>query len=415
MGKGSGISQSGSRERVGESLTWPAGFRCGSASCGLKGQGRLDVAVLVADEAVPAAAVFTRNAVQAAPIIVSKEHMRASGGLVRAVVINSGNANACTGRAGLKDAERMCAVVSRYLKCPIEQVLVASTGVIGHRLDIARVAAGIEQALSDLRNDVDAFRRFAVAITTTDRWPKFTGREVRLGGDSCSVAGVAKGAGMICPNMATMLAFVATDAVCSPATLRSVLRQAVNRSFNRITVDGHTSTNDFVVLLASGRSRFSISGKTEAARQFSTALEEVCLKLAGEIVRDGEGATKVVRVVVEGAASDAAAEKVARAIANSPLVRTAMYGNDPNWGRIVSAAGYSGAVRDISKLKCRINGVTVFAGGLPRRFEEAALSRKMQAGTVEICVSLQDGDGRATVLTCDLTHDYVTLNAEYHT
>jgi len=397
-----------------KSLAWPAGFACGAAACGIKPSGKLDVGVLVVDRPVPAAATFTRNLVQAAPIVVSKEHLRAGGGFVRAVVVNAGNANACTGRRGQRDAEAMCAQVARFLKCPTEQVLVASTGIIGEPLDMPKIRRGIRAALERLSDSPAAFGRFARAICTTDRWPKTASDRLALDGGAVRVVGVVKGAGMIRPNMATMLGFIATDAQVGPRALRRALRDAVEASFNRITVDGHTSTNDFVVVLASGESDVAIRGKDDQ-EAFASSLSTVCLNLASQIVRDGEGATKRVEIIVRGCRDDDAAESVARAVAASPLVRTAMFGNDPGWGRIVSAVGCSGAVRDVADLRCKINDVLVYRDGTPAKFDAARLSRSMAAEKVTIEVELGEGEGAAYLQTCDLTYDYITINAEYRT
>ncbi len=397
----------------GPALTWPDGFTCGAAACGLKDGRKPDLAVLVADQAVPAAAMFTTNLVQAAPIQVCKDHLKAAKSLVRAVVANAGNANACTGRQGLRDAKEMCRLVARALGCPPEQVLVASTGVIGRPLDMDKVRRGIEAAMKDLGSSAGYFERFTQAICTTDRWPKAADVTIELGGGPVRVTGTTKGAGMIGPNMATTLAFIATDAGIRGAALHKALRTAIGASYNRAMVDGHTSTNDFAVLLASGTSGTKVAA--DDREEFTSAVSTVCLDLASQIVRDGEGATKRIEIIVRGARDDQAADVVARTVAMSPLVRTAVFGNDPNWGRIVSAVGYAPSVKDISKLRCTIQDVLVYRDGTPARFDLGALSRAMRSERVTIEIELGEGNGTGFLQASDLTHDYVTINADYTT
>jgi glutamate N-acetyltransferase/amino-acid N-acetyltransferase len=396
------------------SLAWPDGFASGAAPAGLKTAGKLDVGVLVADRAVPAAAVFTTNLIQAAPVLVSKEHLKRGRGVVRAVVVNAGNANACTGRQGLRDAREMCRQVSKSVGCPVEQVLVASTGVIGRRMAMDKIRRGIAAALKGLGRTADHFAAFSQAICTTDRWRKVAASTVRLLDGTVHVVGTTKGAGMIAPNMATTLAFLATDAWLRAADLKQSLQAAIAASYNRAMVDGHMSTNDFAVLLAGGASGCRVSSRADQD-QFESALSSVCLDLASQIVRDGEGATKRIEIVVAGARSDWIADGIARTIAMSPLVRTAIFGNDPNWGRIVSAVGYAPGVKDARKLRCRICGVLVYRDGTPTDFDAADLSRAMKAERVTIEVELGEGRGEGFVQTADLTHDYVTVNAEYTT
>ncbi len=393
---------------------WPAGFASGAAAAGLKAPGRLDVAVLVADQAVPAAAMFTTNLVQAAPVLVSKEHLKKGRGLVRAVVVNAGNANACTGQQGLRDAREMCQQVARFVRCPIEQVLVASTGVIGRKMAMPKVRKGIAAALKSLGTTQDHFAAFSQAICTTDRWRKVASSTLTLAGGPVQITGTTKGAGMISPNMATTLAFLATDAKLGAAALKQSLQQAIAASYNRAMVDGHQSTNDFAVLLASGSSGVKVSG-TAAHDEFESALSTVCLDLASQIVRDGEGATKRMEIVVTGAKSDQIADGIARTIAMSALVRTAIFGNDPNWGRIVSAVGYAPGVKDIRKLRCKIQDVLVYRDGTPTDFNAADLSNAMKSEQVLIEVELGEGHGEGFLQASDLTYEYVRINAEYTT
>jgi glutamate N-acetyltransferase/amino-acid N-acetyltransferase len=386
-------------------LTSVAGLRAAGVRAGIKASGNPDVGLLVADEAVPAAAVFTQNHFAAAPVLLSRAHLAASGGRVRAVVVNAGNANACTGEQGERDAREMCTRVATALGCPVEQVLVCSTGVIGVKLPMDKVRAGIDAALAELSSEVEAGRRFLAAIQTTDAYAK----EYWAGAGEARVAGVCKGAGMIMPNMATMLAFLATDAAATPTELAALLPHLAARSFNAVHVDTHTSTNDTLILLATGRR------PRPAAAALEQALQAVAYRLAWLIARDGEGATKVTVVHVTGASSDAAADKIARLVATSALVRTALYGNDPNWGRFTSQVGNSPEVRQPHALVCRLQGVEVFRGGEPTPFDRAALSEAMRREEVRLELALAEGPGEAFVLTSDLGYRYVEVNAEYTT
>ena len=397
-----------------QTLTGIPGFRAGSAACGLKSDGGLDVAVIASSSPCRAAAVFTRNLVQAAPILLCKRQLRRSGGRCQAIVVNSGNANACTGERGERDAWSMASHTARVLDIDPLHILVASTGIIGQPLPIKKVLGGIEAAAADLGDSEEHGQRAAQAIMTTDKCRKIAAQRLRRRKDqpASSVAGMAKGAGMICPKMATMLGFLATDAPAKSPTLKRILRSAVAESFNRATVDGHTSTNDMVAILSSGKVP---RGATEDPAPLASAVTRVCRDLAEAMVADGEGATKVTRIRVLGAASDLAADRVARTVAGSPLVRTALYGNDPNWGRIVSAVGYCTAVRTVKGMTCKINGTLVYRDGTPAKFDAAALSKSMKSPRNEIEIKLRDGQWSGEVLTSDLTHEYVTINAEYHT
>lgn len=381
------------------------GLRAAGVRAGIKASGNPDVGLLVADEAVPAAAVFTQNHFAAAPVLLSRAHLAASGGRVRAVVVNAGNANACTGEQGERDALEMCTRVASALGCPVDQVLVCSTGVIGVKLPMEKVLAGIDAALAELSGEVEAGRRFLAAIQTTDAYAKEACAQV----GQARVAGVCKGAGMIMPNMATMLAFLATDASATPAELAALLPKLAARSFNAVHVDTHTSTNDTLILLATGRR------PSPAAAELTKALHEVSHRLAWLIARDGEGATKVTTVAVTGASSDAAAARIARLVASSALVRTALYGNDPNWGRFTSQVGNSPDVRQPRALVCRLQGVEVFRNGEPTAFDRTALSEAMRREDVRLELALDEGAGEAYVLTSDLGYRYVEVNAEYTT
>ena len=387
-------------------LTSLAGLRAAGVVAGIKPSGKKDVALLVADAAVSGAALFTQNHFRAAPVEVSHRHLARSGGMVRALIVSSGNANACTGTDGERDALAMCAQVAEALGCPVEQVLVCSTGVIGVKLPMDKVRAGIAAALSGLSREPDAGRDFLDAIMTTDAYPKEACARYPHG----SVVGVCKGAGMIEPSMATMLAFLATDAALTPKELAEHLPRLARSSFNAVHVDSHASTNDTFLMLATG------SGKGGGAgSEWLASAQTVARRLAWLIARDGEGATKVTEIVVRGAASDAAAQAIARRVATSALVRTALFGCDPNWGRFTSAVGNAPEVRGPKALRCVLQGVEVFAAGEPRPFDRASLSASMRAEDVLLELVLADGKGEASLFTSDLGYRYVEVNAEYST
>ncbi|NUP13569.1 MAG: bifunctional glutamate N-acetyltransferase/amino-acid acetyltransferase ArgJ [Polyangiaceae bacterium] len=386
-------------------LTSLGRVKASGVAAGIKPSGRPDVALLVFDAPTPCAAVFTKNAFAAAPVVVCREHLEASGGMVRALVINAGNANACTGEQGMRDARAMCDHVAGKLGCDPKSVLVASTGVIGVPLPIDRVRAGIDAAFDTLSADDAGARRFLDAIQTTDAFPKEAGVDAA----GSRAAGVAKGAGMIEPDMATMIAIAGTSATLSVAELRAAAKSIADRSFNAIHVDSHASTNDSFYLFATGRDE----GHPAAAVE---ALGGIAEKLAWLIARDGEGATKVTTIDVLGAPDDEAAGDIARRVAHSALVRTALYGNDPNWGRFVSALGNSPYAGDVSRLSCTLQGIAVFEHGEPAKFDRAAASAAMaRTDDLRIVLDLHAGSGRARVLTSDLGYRYVEVNAEYTT
>ncbi|NIA21680.1 MAG: bifunctional glutamate N-acetyltransferase/amino-acid acetyltransferase ArgJ, partial [Anaerolineaceae bacterium] len=363
---------------------------------------------------VGAAAVFTTNQVAAAPVLVSRELIRT--GRPRAVVVNSGNANCCTGEQGLKDARAMVRLAAEALGAEADQVLVCSTGGIGHLLPMDKVAAGITDAAGRLDGDRAAAGDFAEAILTTDLVAKTSGSRETIGSTKVIVAGACKGSGMIAPNMATMLAFVTTDANIGSKALGSALRSAVVGSFNLVSVDGDTSTNDTVVALAGGASGGKeISLGSDEYVEFVELLRSVCLDLALQIVADGEGATRVIEVCVEGAGSEVEARLAARAIADSPLVKCAAHGGDPNWGRVVAAAGRSGAKLDVSKMKHWIGEELVFDGGTATDFDRARCEAHMKGARVVLRVDLGVGGEDYICYGCDLGREYVTINADYHT
>jgi glutamate N-acetyltransferase / amino-acid N-acetyltransferase len=398
-------------------VTTPRGFRAAGVACGIKrvsnpaAAAPLDLALIVAETPVTAAAVFTTNKAVAAPVTVSRDHLTRSNGRAQAIVVNSGCANACTGQQGLKVARQMAAATAAAVGCTPEQVLVASTGVIGVQLDPDKITRGIGSAAKSLSTDGASAAR---AIMTTDPFPKSFGVTVTGKGGAFSVGGMAKGSGMIEPRMATMLGFLTTDAQVDAAVLAGALKRVADDTFNAITVDGECSTNDCVFLLASGQSGVRVMRDDDPA--FLESLRAVAGHLAREIVRGGEGATKLVTVRVTGAQSGPDAWLAARTIANSPLVKTAIHGGDPNWGRLVAAAGRSGAAFVLDHASVAIGDVPLFVQGTPHdeRAEQAA--KVLDAPTVTVTVDLGTGGAHdATMWTCDFSAEYVRINAEYRT
>ena len=393
------------------SILSAAGFRVGAARCGIKqAEGQPDVALIVCDDAASGAGVFTKNSFAAASVHWNRERLPAEG--IRAIVANSGNANACTGERGERDVERTAALVAELVGCRPEQVCVASTGIIGHPLPMDKLEAGIREAHARLGAAQADARAAERAIMTTDTRPKSAAVRSAVGGVPFHLGGTAKGAGMIAPNMATMLAFVTTDAQVAPADLGAFLSEATENTLNRITVDGDSSTNDSVIVLAGGRSGAQVSAGGQGAEEFREALHAVMDSLAVQIVSDGEGATKLIEVCVEGATDAESAHRVARAVAESQLVKCAVYGNDPNWGRIVCAIGYSGIAVRPESTTVDIGPVCVFRRGMPTGEDATAT---MRADRIAVRIDLGMGTGTATVRTCDLTEDYVRINAEYST
>ncbi len=392
-------------------ITAPAGYRAAGVACGLKPSG-LDVALVVSDEVAGAAGIFTTNLAVAAPVVVSREQLARSGGYARAIAVNSKCANACTGVDGMQAARVMVAATAEAVGCDPQHVLIASTGVIGMRLDTGKVTVGIDEAARLLGRD--AHRAAAEAIMTTDVSPKEAAVQVTTPGGSFTIGGMVKGAGMIEPNLATMLGFLTTDAAADPATLDRALREAARDTFNAITVDGEPSTNDTVFMLANGACGIRIDEATYPA--FAAGLHELCAGLAREIVRGGEGATKLVTVRVTGAASDEDARRAARAIANSPLVKTAINGGDPNWGRLVAVAGRAGAAFDPDRTVVRIGRVTLYDGTTIFADREREAAAHLKGHEVEVTVDLGVGGAdAATMWTCDFSAEYVHINADYRT
>jgi glutamate N-acetyltransferase / amino-acid N-acetyltransferase len=393
----------------------PCGFTFAAAACGLKKSG-LDLALLVSEMPAAVAAVFTTNRVQAAPILVSRDHLRKSRRHARAIIVNSGNANCCTGSQGLAASRGTALDAARALGCRKEEVLVCSTGVIGVPLHVEKILCAVPRLVPSRSARAASFARFTRAIMTTDTRPKWASARLRIGGHSVRILGCCKGAGMIHPQMATMLAFLVTDAAMSPALLSRALRRAVAPTFNSISVDGDTSTNDTVALLANGASGArQITREDKNYSKFCAALETVCKSLAFAVVADGEGAQRVIEIEVRGARTNRAADQIARTIANSPLVKTALAGGDPNWGRILAAAGRAGVAFDFERADIRLAGIAVCQRGRERPFDERLAHRKMLAKYVPIVLDMRSGRGFARIWTCDFTGEYVDINASYRT
>jgi glutamate N-acetyltransferase/amino-acid N-acetyltransferase len=389
----------------------PLGFAYSSVYAGIRAVEKADLSLIVSGMAANAAGVFTQNRVQAAPVRLSRKHLKLSKGLVGAVLINAGNAN-CATRTGDAVAAATAKATAKALRLSTPQVLPASTGVIGVELDGRKITSALPELVAGLRPD--RFEDVANAILTTDLVAKTAFSEVKLRRGAVRVAGMTKGSGMIQPLMATTLGFVLTDAVIPVAALRAILKRTVERSYNRISVDGDTSTNDTLLLLANGAS--GVRPDPKEMPRFEEAVGEVMTELAKAIARDGEGAKKLVTIHVSGASSDAAAARMARAIANSSLVKTAIAGSDPNWGRILSAAGNSGVAFDPTRADVHMQGIAVCKGGLAAPFAEAELKRKLDAADCEIRLAVRGkGKGNATFWTCDLTEGYIRINASYRT
>jgi glutamate N-acetyltransferase/amino-acid N-acetyltransferase len=394
----------------------PKGFRFGAAKTGLKASGRTDFALIVADLSASAAAAFTANRVTAAPLIIGKEHLRATGGKVRVVAINAGNANCAAGRAGLDAARATCEAAARLFDCPPDEVFPSSTGVIGVPLPAEKLIAALPGLAAGLSAEYEQFQAVAQAIMTTDTVEKTAFARLEIAGKGVKIAALCKGAGMIHPQLvphATMLVYILTDAAVEPSILDGYLRKAIEVSFNRISVDGDTSTNDTVLLLASGASGAAVEAENAA---FAAALTQVCTSLARQIVADGEGVSHVVELRIEGAATDADALRVAKAIAHSPLVKTAWAGSDPNWGRLAAAIGYSGAEIDPERFDIDFGKLAICRdGGRAAEFDEVAAHAYIAQREFSISIQLHQGPGSCIFWTTDLTHEYVSINADYST
>jgi glutamate N-acetyltransferase / amino-acid N-acetyltransferase len=405
-------------EEAGHGITWPLGFTASAVRCGLKEQGN-DLALIASDGPASVAGVFTTNVVQASSVRLSKRVVM--GGSARAIVCNAGNANACNGERGDRDAERMAQLVADPLKADPNEVLVAQTGIIGQPMPMEKVSPGIPSAVAALERGPSADDRVARAIMTTDLVPKQVAATCRSRhwDQPIRFGGVCKGSGMIAPFMApphaTMLCFLTNDVRMPSPLLQEALNGAVGRTFNRITVDGDTSTNDMVLLVASGASGVEITRSGEDFSSFCEALERVCLHLAKAVARDGEGATKLAEIVVRGAANEAAALKIARTVAESPLVKTALYGCDPNWGRLLMAAGRAGVPFNPDETEVHLGNICVFRNGAGVPFDEQAAHDYLRQKDVRILMDFHGGESEATFWTCDYSYDYIKINADYHT
>lgn len=391
-------------------ITAPKGFIAGGFYCGIR-KAKKDIALIVSEKPAITACVFTLNKVIAAPLIVDKQQLKKSK-LISAVVVNSGNANACTGEKGIEDAWTMINTTASALKIPSEQILVSSTGVIGQYLPIDKIVRGIHELSTKLSKsgNEDA----AEAIMTTDLFKKECAVKFSIGNSTVTIGGMAKGSGMIAPNMATMLAFITTDASIEASALDKALRHANERSFNCITVDGDTSTNDMVVVLANGMANNQeIIEDTKEYDKFYKALEFVMIELAKMIVRDGEGATKFIEVVVNGASSESEAQQAARAVANSNLVKTAIHGADANWGRVIAAVGYSGINFDPAKVSISFNNVPVLEKNYQIVIDEEKAKAALLQKDITVLIDLHQGSAKAKFWTCDLSKEYVNINASY--
>ncbi len=399
-------------------LVIPRGFRFGATKAGVKASGRADFSLIVADQPASAAAAFTSNRVIAAPLIVDKAHLKATGGKVRVVAINAGNANCATGQVGLDAARATCEAAAKVFGCKQEEVFPSSTGVIGVPLPAYKLIDALPGLAAHIGAEHDLFQEVAQAILTTDTVEKtaFARIDGGLEGREIRIAAFGKGSGMIHPQLvphATMLVYIMTDAAIEPAVLQEYLNASIERSFNRISVDGDTSTNDTVLLLASGASGVKVDAGNEA---FAAALNQVCVSLAKQVVSDGEGLTHVVELRIKGAASDADALRAAKAIAHSPLVKTAWAGCDPNWGRLAAAIGYSGAEVDPEKFEIRFGELPIcIDGGRSPQYDEAAAHKYLEQREFTITIDLHVGDGSCVFWTTDLTTEYIHINADYST
>jgi glutamate N-acetyltransferase/amino-acid N-acetyltransferase len=397
----------------------PRGFLWGAVRAGIKPSGRADLSAIIAPDTATAAALFTTNKVQAAPLVIDRRHLASNAGRIHTVLINAGNANCATGDAGIAAAEQCCDAAAQVFGCAPQAVFPSSTGIIGVPLPVGKINAALPELRTAAGDTAEHFASIADAIMTTDTRPKTAHAMLNIDGKQVQIAGIAKGAGMIHPQLAaaahaTMLVYLCTDAAAEPALLERLLTAAAETSFNRISIDGDTSTNDTVLLLASGASGATLSDQNSAS--FAAALSEVCTSLAKQIVVDGEGATHLVELNIGGAASNADALRIAKAIAHSPLVKTAWAGSDPNWGRLIAATGYSGAEVDSSRITIRLGDLLICErGGRASSFDEAAAHRYLSQPEFAVHIDLGLGNGACRFWTCDLTREYVSINADYST
>jgi len=390
----------------------PRGYKFSTVEAAIKKPGRKDLALIYSEKDAVVSGMFTTNLVKAAPVVLSMKNIKK--GLGRAIIINSGNANACTGKQGLKDTKLMIEMIANFLLVPSDSVYVCSTGVIGTSLPMDRIIPKIDELVSHI--GISTIDDLAEAIMTTDTFKKISSRKINISDSEITITGICKGAGMICPNMATMLSFILTDAHITKRALDEVLKYAVDNSFNRISVDGDMSTNDTVLLFANALSGNSlIDLDTDSFKSFSDALSEVCLDLAKMIVKDGEGATKCITLIIKGAKDEKDARKASLAVANSMLVKTAIYGNDANWGRIMAAIGYSGAKIVPERVSIFINDIKIVENGISTGKDKQAQESMSKNSNIEIMIDLAHTQLVYKFYTCDLTGEYVKINAEYRT
>ncbi len=405
----------GRQERMANNtVTSAKGFLAAGVRCGIKQSGNLDLGLIVCPTGAKAAAVFTTNKIFGAAITVSRNHVKS--GSIEGVVVNSGNANACTGQLGIKNAIKMCSETATQIGSEAHRVLVASTGIIGEQLPMGKITRGISKVAAKLSSSSKAGLDFASAIMTTDTVPKQAIRRFEVSGKKVTIAAAVKGAGMIGPNMATMLCFITTDVSITKSLLARALKNAVGDSFNKLTVDIHQSPDDVAIILASGLAgNRPIVSQCPRYKRFAKALEEVCENLARQMALDAEGATRIFKVVVKGAATKAEAAKAARAVADYPLVKCAVHGGDPNWGRIICAVGSVGVKLNPNRLSCKLGDITVFKSGSPAKFDAKKASQVISQTEHTITVDLGVGKNSDYCYGCDLSKEYVKINAEYHT
>ncbi len=395
-------------------ITAPKGFLAAGVACGIKKSGKADLGLLVCPTGAKAAAVFTTNKIVSAAVEISRKHIKSRS--ISAVVVNSGNANACTGQTGIKNAIRMCNETAKQIEIDPHNVLVASTGIIGEQLPINRITEGISKAAVKLSASASAGLDFAKAIMTTDTKPKQAVRQLEISGTKVAIAGVVKGAGMIAPNMATTLCFITTDAAINKPLLARALKTAIGNSLNKLTVDGHQSTNDTAIILACGLAgNRPITSQCPRYKKFTRALLDLCDDLTRQMALNAEGATRMFKVIAKGAATQADAARVSRAVADYPLFKCAVHGCDPNWGRIICAVGSAGVKLNPSKLSCKLGNITVFKNGKPTKFDRKKASKIMSGSKHTITVELGVGGCSDFCYGCDLSTKYVKINAEYHT
>ena len=401
-----------SEKNVKAGVTFPKGFKAAGVKAGIKKSGNLDVAVIYTEKEAAIAGTFTQNAVAAAPVFVSRDVVKT--GTAHAIAANAGCANACTGEQGMKDALAMQKIAAEALGCAANDVVVASTGVIGVNLPMEKMEKGLKQAVAEL--DENGSEKAGNAIITTDTYSKACATTVTIGGKEVRFGAIAKGSGMIQPNMATMLCFITTDAAIDSKLLQQALSEIVEVSFNMISIDGDMSTNDMCIVLANGEAgNAKITAVGDDYETFKNALQSICQGLAKRIAADGEGATKFLTVNVKGTKSFADAKTIAMSVAKSPLVKTAFFGEDPNWGRVICAVGYAGVPMDPQKTVVKFGGIPVYANGVGAAFDEEALRAVMSAHDIVIDIDMGDGEEEATVWTCDFSYEYVKINGEYHT